>query len=68
VKKENLKYRNIYYYSRKEVIIMTDATKQALVASGKIILTVALQAAIAQTFIEVQKYLNNNNQQPVAKG
>ena len=43
---------------------MTDATKQALVASGKIILTVALQAAIAQTVIEVQKYLNNQ-QQPV---
>ena len=45
---------------------MTEETKKALVNSGKVILAVALQAAIAQTVIEVQKYLNNQ-QQPVAK-
>lgn len=46
---------------------MTDATKQALVSSGKVILAVALQAAVTQAVIEVQKYLNNN-QQSVTKG
>ena len=43
---------------------MTEETKKALVNSGKVILAVALQAAVTQAVIEVQKYLNNQ-QQPV---